>query len=507
MRKTASFFIFLAFLFMMVSPAMAADDTSGIVQLSDPSKIFNDDGTVTVTYDLPLSPYSLIYGQPINSTEFVQVGTSTNIYFTQDKDEYLTVFTSLYDFDAVASRFNLNSSINSYTSATKTGSGNFPFDISHCTHLLIDGVAYPMIFSQYSWQTVDYLGILTTTGSYKNLLPGQYGVYSQNSEDGTNVLYSYNAVAGEPFDGFVQVGYYEDVMISQHEYDKLYPLLYPFGRTNYIDVSNIRSGGSFEVSVTYDYNIVLHGTDTSTDLIQYIDFYDKNFRLISTTSSVTTPFDVANGASSTINTMVTVPEGACYMDMELTTDPFAVSDVQLLDWRVSDMEMALDMSDVEANSLMMSGIIDRLDTLIQEAKEQNASLDEIIQLFQDVIDNMGSAGSDQTEVKDLLEQLLEQQEQNGEQLTPTPEQSDKAEDLENDILDEAASIENNNSMLEQLTPSRPVINTDLTLDPVFLASASPLIANIWSISGMGRIIGVVLAVATVAYIFFGKRDG
>lgn len=507
MKKITSLFVLFSLVLLMALPAMAADDTSGIVQLSDPSKIFNDDGTVTVTYDLPLDPYSEIYGMPGGETEFVQVGTSTNIYFTQDKDENLTVFTSLYDFEAAASNFNLKTSINSYTSLTKVGSGSMPFNIAHCTHLLIDDVSYPMIFNQYSWQTVDYLGLLSTTGSYKNLLPGQYGVYSENSEDGSNVLYSYMVVAGEPFDGFVQVGYYEDVMISQHEYDKLYPLLFPFGRTNYIDVSNIRSGGSFEVSVTYDYNIILHGSDTSTDLIQHIDFYDKNLRLISTTSSVTTPFDVANGASSTIDTTVTVPEGACYMDMELTTDPFAVSDVQLLDWRVSDMEMTLDMSDVEANSLMMSGIIDRLDILIKEAKDQNASLDEIIDLLQDVIDNMGSSGCDQTEVKDLLQQLLDQQQQNGEQLKPTPEQSDKADDLESDIRDEAANIENNNSMLEALTPSRPVIKTDLTLDPVYLTAASPLIANIWSISGLGSIIGVVLAVATVAYIFFGKRDG
>lgn len=489
----------LVFILTMALPAAAADDDA-VISLSEPSKIFNDDGTVTVIYDLPLDPYSKIYGLPVGKTEFVQVGTSTNIYFTQDKDESITVFTAL--------------SSGSVSSTTSGSSGNgrvwtsasiepFSFDVDAVTHLLVNGVAY----SVQPYSDDNYYMRYDTNPSAGSDWTGRYCLYTVLGPNASSGKWAWSFMSQSRIDASLAVGYYEDVMISQHEYDELYPLLYPFGRSNYIDVSNIRSGGSFEVSVTYDYNIQLTGTDTTTNLIQHIDFYDKDWRLISTTSSVTTPFDVENGASSTIKTMVTVPEGACYMDMELITDPFAVSDVQLLDWRVSDMEMTLDMSDVEANSLMMSGIIDRLDILIQEAKEQNASLDEIIQLLQDVIDNMGSAGSDQTEIKDLLEQLLEQQQQNGEQLTPTPEQSDKAEDLENDIRDEAASIENNNSMLDQLTPSRPVINTDLTLDPVFLASASPLIANIWSISGMGRIIGVVLAVATVAYIFFGKRDG
>lgn len=92
-------------------------------------------------------------------------------------------------------------------------------------------------------------------------------------------------------------------------------------------------------------------------------------------------------------------------------------------------------------------------------------------------------------------------------LTPTPEQNDKAEQMEQEIGNAAGSLENNNSSLEQLTPTRPDINTDLQLDEDSLLAVSPLVTNIWSISGMGRMIGIVLVVATVAYIFFGKRDG
>lgn len=71
--------------------------------------------------------------------------------------------------------------------------------------------------------------------------------------------------------------------------------------------------------------------------------------------------------------------------------------------------MTLDMSDVEANSLMMSGIIDRLDVLIQEALEANENLDEIIDLLEQIIADMSSSGCDHTAMEDLLQQLLDKQ--------------------------------------------------------------------------------------------------
>lgn len=92
-------------------------------------------------------------------------------------------------------------------------------------------------------------------------------------------------------------------------------------------------------------------------------------------------------------------------------------------------------------------------------------------------------------------------------LTPTPEQNDKAEEMEDAIGDAADKLENNNSSLGQLTPTRPQINTNLEFDQEQMLAVSPLVTNIWSINGLGRMISIVLVVATVAYIFFGKRDG
>lgn len=92
-------------------------------------------------------------------------------------------------------------------------------------------------------------------------------------------------------------------------------------------------------------------------------------------------------------------------------------------------------------------------------------------------------------------------------ITPTPEQSDKADQMEDAIGDAAGKLENNNSSLGDLTPTRPQVNTDLQLDQENLLAVSPLVTNIWSINGLGRMISIVLVVATVAYVFFGKRDG
>ena len=91
-------------------------------------------------------------------------------------------------------------------------------------------------------------------------------------------------------------------------------------------------------------------------------------------------------------------------------------------------------------------------------------------------------------------------------LVSSPDQNDKAEQLEDQIGNASNKVEQNNAALEQLTPTRPQINTDLQLDPEKLAAVSPLITNIWSINGLQSQISIVALVATLAYIFFGKRD-
>ena len=114
-------------------------------------------------------------------------------------------------------------------------------------------------------------------------------------------------------------------------------------------------------------------------------------------------------------------------------------------------------------------------------------------------DNVSSAGA--------TVKIVSTQEGIYDNLTPTPEQSDKAEEMEDAIGDAADKLENNNSNLGQLTPTRPQINTNLEFDQEKMFAVSPLVTNIWSINGLGRMISIVLVVATVAYIFFGKRDG
>lgn len=103
--------------------------------------------------------------------------------------------------------------------------------------------------------------------------------------------------------------------------------------------------------------------------------------------------------------------------------------------------------------------------------------------------------------------IITQEEGIYDQLKPTPEQNDKAEGMEGAIGDAADKLENNNSSLGQLTPTPPYIDTSLDFDEGYMNAVSPLVTNIWSISGLGGMISIVLVVATVAYIFFGKRDG
>lgn len=92
-------------------------------------------------------------------------------------------------------------------------------------------------------------------------------------------------------------------------------------------------------------------------------------------------------------------------------------------------------------------------------------------------------------------------------LVSSPDQNDKADQMQGAIGEAAGKLENNNGAIEQLTPTRPQINTNLQFDQEQMLAVSPLVTNIWNINGLGRMISIVLVVATVAYIFFGKRDG
>lgn len=209
----------------------------------------------------------------------------------------------------------------------------------------------------------------------------------------------------------------EEGVISEREYDSLLIDAYPLGYNteisngNWIRISDLRSGFNFSVDVTLDANIQLENSTEEFAIAYLTCFYDEYGSMIDHQFNYVT-IDAFSGYKAWQDTLTfTVPEGAAYFDIQLQMGLINVEDVVLLDCRMTSMEVAVDMSAVESNSQMMTGIIDRLDTLVDEALEANESLDEIIDLLQQIIAYLSSSGCDHSEIVELLERITGNQDQ------------------------------------------------------------------------------------------------
>lgn len=437
-------------LVIALSVPVSAEMVKGayVVDLDQPERFYKDNNTVVCTYDIPLSPYSIIYGYKEKIFEWNKIGSTTNIYFTQNKGESLLVFTPLAACEVRASA--PSSSGSGYYSTPVTMSP-LVFDAEAVTHMMINNVAYPVT------------PVVGTNGEVR------FDTYPTGSNyAGRYVLYRDTAASGWFFlsqklmNARVQLGYYEEIVITEGDYDGLLIAAYPLGfnqdtqRGNVIKVSDLRSGSNFNVDLTLDTNILLADATPSFEIKYITYFYDKYGNELEHETDVVDVDPFTGSKDLHYGLTFTVPDGAAYFDISFETGYINVEDVVLLDWRMISMQISVDVSSVESNSQMMEGIQDKLDEI-------------------------------------------------SEQLRPTPEQSDKAEQLEQGISGSVDKIENNSNILDSLTPTMPHINTDLNLDGPTLSAVTPLVANIWSIGGMIKAIGIVITVATVAYIFFGKR--
>lgn len=111
---------------------------------------------------------------------------------------------------------------------------------------------------------------------------------------------------------------------------------------------------------------------------------------------------------------------------------------------------------------------------------------------------------------ELLGSVNDKLEENGQKLddiiSGSQEDQEKGEQFEEDMNNKGDDIQSDSDKLDELTPSAPSIDTDLGLDDELLASVASVINLFWAIKGFEHHMFVVVLVATVAYIFFGKRD-
>lgn len=149
LRRVIPCVLLLAFLVCFfpsaVSAAVVEELAYEIIDIAEPDKIYNDDGTVTVSYDLPVVPYVEMFGYRENETEPVLLGTGTHVNFQNGKIIVTEPAELLYDWDFTSS---LTDSVSGVTA--KLTKYNYSCDVP----------------------VQDDTGLHFTTGGIVNLTPG-----------------------------------------------------------------------------------------------------------------------------------------------------------------------------------------------------------------------------------------------------------------------------------------------------------------------------------------------
>lgn len=433
---------------------------------------------VIVHYDLPLDAHTELYGMPYNGSAYEYITSGQWVSFSQTLDKERIVSTRLFTLNA---RITQNAGgYYLYSSSSTSNLGNV---LPETNLILFNGVGYAVSPFYFYMEGEPYLAFGNPNIINKSLSPTDYPFLVLLHESTKRYfIASSNSLSS------VNIQFYrEEVYTDDFEYSKITSSCWPLGMENdnwrIIDISDIRTGANFDLTFNMLAKTYLKGHAEYSDMSFKIYYVDKNFDHVKTDTGY---IDTGELMDSEIDhfyfdytVSFTVPEGAEYFYLSFHTNEFDVSDCSELTFYLDHLTMSCGLSAIEDNSNTMKQVQKKLE-------EYNAKLDELDQSIQD------------TNIKlDKIEDAL----------TPTPEQSDKADQMEDAIGNAAGSLENNSSSLEQLTPNKPQISTDLQLDEPNLLAVSPLVTNIWSISGLSRMVGIVIMIATVAYVFFGKRDG
>lgn len=414
---------------------------------------------VNLKYDMPISPYTELWGVMADGTSEQFSSASFVEFYNEYGEQVITtweVIEELGEFE-FQNRFSL----------TMYGYNWTHLDVPSITGISVNGVLYPVRLSK----TVDTEEVAGYT-----LDTPDYGEVADASKTGYRVSFTYlkstnmysvgfvsrNAVT-DTFD--VNLGLLTSETIMATRYKEMYFDMLLLGESyaqnrRVVDISDIRSGSGFTLDFAMLFDWSLDGNTVFPDCVYTVYYLDENFQQVGTESGSLDVHELfmANGPNLNYQVSFTVPAGAAYFYPEFSFIPLDVTNCASFTWACTSLTMSCALSALEDNSRTLIAVQQQLDRIESS-------------------------------------------------LTPTPEQSDKAEQMEDAIGDAAVKVEDNNAKLDQLTPSRPTIETDLQLGETELMAVSPLITNIWSINGMNSYIGIVVCVATVAYIFFGKRDG
>lgn len=469
---------------VVITPAYASWDVNyEDVDLGTPSKVFYEDNSVMVTYDLSTVPYSRVYGNPVGDDDLYSLITeTTDIYFQQSLDESVLVFTPLLSGNVSASNFKVDAGNRHWCPLVPS---THEFALSEIEIMKVNGVDYP-VYTYVRGPDAPYLvgyGYIDTDPTFSAYFnsPDRFqlfayvkGIYDEP------ISTAWNFATSEAIDASIIAGFYEDVTISPREYDSIYAYTWPLGKNGdyerVVDISDIRYGANFDIGFRINYNVDIGGSAASTGLSYNVYFLDAEYSIVSV-DTVDLDLPISSGMNHLFtNFSFTVPDGAEYFYIKASTGHINVTNCNLVDWRLTDLKLNVAMSDVEHNSQMMEQINEKLDEIKNQQQETNDKLDEII---------TGTPGANAG--------------------------ADNMQDVAGDYKDHVNNqLQNGQAQMDKLDQlPRPDVSGAVTL-PEWTASDqflgfNAVVATIWENETIYEIMVVASILMLASYILFGKK--
>lgn len=416
-------------------PASAAEwvapDTSSPspIVLGTPERTYNDDGTVTVTYDV-LNDFHFAMG---SNTTYDENGEESGLERTTLQSGYSVsatqeVSTSSVTYNTVSlysGTFNYSSSttnsvtgVKSYYSGSVTDwSGMFGIGydtvedfFSNVVGVWWKGVFYyTEIFYLYhsAGSDVSYwaLGNPGLAGNYASNKDVNGNEYESNglpfmfigSPTASNMrIYSLSSITAS----FDMVSSCEEVTTLTSDYESITALSYPTGYNQYympmIDVTKIKSSSGY--ALTFDTSWSFSSDTSSWKLNLYAYFYDSSGNYIQGSHNVFSDLDITTSGSL----VVTVPDGAKYVYLSSILYSNDSAPPSYLNFDFESLTVSTTMTAAENSAMMDSAanseISDKLDTVHKDLEGVQDGL-------YDVLDGVNDVKNSVDGVKDSVDQV------------------------------------------------------------------------------------------------------
>lgn len=338
-------------------PVSAASDPGTPIDISDSIKEVSFVGDEAyVTYDVPLDPFSIVYGQKVGEDTTSHILNTTYIQLFQDSYT-TTFFTSFYEISELSLSYN-----NSYACYfAQGGTTDALVDVyDQITHVIINGVFYEV--TAFASGSSLYL----STFASDNTKPSQSGEYLVRIIRYTSSTARVGVYSASEETLSVSLVYH-DTVINTDAYEFIYGSTYPLGwyssNIKVIDVSDLRSGSSFDVTFDYRFSADFEGTVSGGGLQFYAVFFDQDWNAAGTMFFEELDF-TATASSSRYTTSFVLPEGAEYFYIYVDLDSLNVLECKSYEFVMTDLDLTVAMSSVEYNSKQMDLIEEKLDEII-----------------------------------------------------------------------------------------------------------------------------------------------